>query len=145
MRPIDVNHENAQEVRQKVYGKSLEAQQLENSKFEKGDKIRVAKQRTVFDKAYLPNYTDEVFEVDKVIHGKPNTYNINTKDGVSVDGRFYEDEMTRTKHERDKKLVIEKVLKTRKRGRITEYLVKWKNRPDSNWITMSDVLPSDKF
>ena len=46
-----------------------------NPKFSIGDKVRISKyKRRVFDKGYTPNWTEEVFVVDKVIPTKPTKY-----------------------------------------------------------------------
>jgi len=147
LRPIDVNYSNAQKVRDNVYGEYLKEQKQRSlTKFQEGDKVRVAKQKTAFDKGYLPNYTDEVYEVNKVKQGKINAYDLKTTQGEEIQGKFYPQELSRTKYERNVKLTIEKVVKTRKRGRITEYFVKWKNRPheENCWITNSDLLPKEQ-
>lgn len=144
MRPVDVNHKNAEEVRQRVYGKVLEAQK--QSKYDTGDTVRVAKQRTAFDKFYLPNYTDNEFKVDSVVKGRPNTYTIKTPHGEPIQGKFYTQELTQTRANRDKALVISKVHKMRKRGKIYEFLVSFKGKPEdeASWITKTDLIPEDK-
>ena len=46
-------------------------------KFAIGDKVRISKyKRRVFDKGYTPNWTEEVFVVNKVLPTKPITYEI---------------------------------------------------------------------
>ena len=46
-------------------------------KFSIGNKVRLSKyKRRVFDKGYTPNWTEEVFVVDKVNLTKPVTYNV---------------------------------------------------------------------
>ena len=45
--------------------------------FSIGDKVRISKyKRRVFDKGYTPNWTEEVFVIDKINLTKPVTYNI---------------------------------------------------------------------
>ena len=49
----------------------------EKPKFSIGDKVRLSKyKRRVFDKGYTPNWTEEVFVIEKVNSTKPVTYNI---------------------------------------------------------------------
>lgn len=142
MRPIDVGFHNATEVWNRVYGQAAEVEK-KKPKYEQGDKVRIAKQKTTFEKSYWPNYTDEVYEVEKVMAKKnePHTYDLKTKEGIPIAGKFYTPELSRTKYDRDSKLVIEKILATRKRRGLTEYLAKWKGRPEEQaaWITQADV------
>ena len=42
-----------------------------------GDKVRISKyKRQVFDKGYTPNWTEEIFVIDKILPTKPVTYSI---------------------------------------------------------------------
>ena len=46
-------------------------------KFKVGDKVRISKyKRNVFDKGYTPNWTEEVFTVDKMQYTNPRTNNL---------------------------------------------------------------------
>ena len=44
-------------------------------KYKLGDKVRISKyKRAVFDKGYTPNWTEEIFTVDKIQHTNPVTF-----------------------------------------------------------------------
>ena len=44
-------------------------------KFKIGDKVRISKyKRKVFDKGYTPNWTEEIFLIDKIQSTNPITY-----------------------------------------------------------------------
>jgi hypothetical protein len=139
MKPINVNFFNSQEIRERLYGGDPPSKK---SKLEEGDTVRIAKQRTVFSKAYLPNYTDEVFKIDKVKNVTPNVYRLINEEGQKVTGNFYDAELSRTKKTRDKTLIIEEVLKTRKRRGVKEFFVKFEGRPpeEASWISQADLL-----
>ena len=78
-------------------------------KFTIGDKVRISKyKRQVFDKGYTPNWTEEIFVIDKVLPTKPVTYSIVDLMGESIKGSFYEQELQRTKQ---KTFRIEKVIR----------------------------------
>ena len=47
----------------------------------------------VFDKGYTPNWTEEIFVIDKVLPTKPVTYSIVDLTGESIKGSFYEQEL----------------------------------------------------
>jgi hypothetical protein len=145
MRPVDVNFNNAMRVRDKVYGpppRSPAYFKTKPTKFEPGDKVRIAKEKKTFEKSYLPNYTKEVFEISKIVSGKPTTYRIKTADKENVTGHFYDPELSRTKYDLDRKLVIREVLKQRVRRGLRQYLVAFKGRPDDEavWITEADLV-----
>ena len=67
-------------------------------KFSIGDKVRISKyKRRVFDKGYTPNWTEEVFVIDKVNLTKPVTYHVVDLLGEKVEGSFYEKELQKVK------------------------------------------------
>ena len=66
--------------------------------FAMGDKVRISKyKRQVFDKGYTPNWTEEIFVIDKVIPTKPVTYSIVDWMGESIKGSFYDQELQKAK------------------------------------------------
>ena len=139
MRPIDVTYENADKLWKKLYGRAFDEKE---TRYDLGDRVRIAKQRTPFDKGYLPMFSSELYKIDKVKKIRPNTYQLRrVTDDVPVVGKFYNEELSRTQ-ERDKKLIIEKVIKSRTRRGVTEHFVKWKGLPEeaNQWITEDDLL-----
>ena len=63
-------------------------------KFPIGDRVRISKyKRAVFNKGYTPNWTEEIFVVNKVLNTKPITYKIVDLMGEEVKGSFYEKEL----------------------------------------------------
>ena len=78
-------------------------------KFSIGDEVRLSKyKRRVFDKGYTPNWTEELFVIDKVNSTKPVTYNVVDLLGEKVEGSFYEKELRKAKQQTFR---IEKVVK----------------------------------
>ena len=60
-------------------------------KFKVGDKVRISKyKRKVFDKGYTPNWTEEVFTVDKIQYTIPITYKLKDLSNEEIQGSFYE-------------------------------------------------------
>ena len=45
-------------------------------KFSVGDKVRITKKKTTFEKGYTPRWTEEVFTVTQVQYTDPPTYKI---------------------------------------------------------------------
>ena len=98
-----------------------------NPKFSIGDKVRLSKyKRKVFDKGYTPNWTEEVFVVDKVMLTKPVTYHVVDLLGEKVEGSFYEKELQKAKQQTFR---IEKVI--RRDNKKKKALVKWKGYSDN--------------
>ena len=71
----------------------------------------VIKKRKDFAKGYLPNFTEEVFIVVKVLKTEPQTYIIKDLNGEEIKGTFYNEELSRYDSELYE---IEKVLKRKK-------------------------------
>ena len=67
-------------------------------KFKVGDKVRISKyKRNVSDKGYTPNWTEEVFTIDKIQYTNPITYKIKDLRGEDIQGSFYEPELLKAK------------------------------------------------
>ena len=102
-----------------------------------GDKVRISKyKRQVFDKGYTPNWTEEIFVIDKVLPTKPVTYSIVDLMGESIKGSFYEQELHKAKQQTFR---IEKVIRRDKKKMA---LVKWSGYPDkfNSWVTFKDLV-----
>ena len=107
-------------------------------KFSIGDKVRISKyKRRVFDKGYTPNWTEELFVIDKVNLTKPVTYNVVDLLGEKVEGSFYEKELQKAKQQTFR---IEKVVKYDKKKK--KALVKWKGYSDkfNSWVNFKDLV-----
>ena len=111
--------ENEDRVYLNLYGQEMS--QTAKPKFKVGDKVRISKyKRKVFDKGYTPNWTEEIFVVDKIQFTNPITYKIKDLNGEEILGTFYDQEVSRASQEVFR---IEKILKRdKKHGRV---FVKW--------------------
>ena len=100
MTPIEASKkENEKKVFANLYD-DLIYLKPKNPKFSIGDKVRISKyKRRVFDKGYTPNWTEEVFVIDKVIPTKPVTYKIIDLLGEEIEGSFYEKELQKAKQQ----------------------------------------------
>ena len=106
-------------------------------KFKVGDKVRISKyKRNVFDKGCTPNWTEEVFTVDKIQHTNPITYKVKDLRGEDIQGSFYEPELLKAKQDVFR---IDKVI--RRNYKKKQALVKWKGYSDefNSWIPMKDL------
>ena len=102
MKPKDVKDdtfiENVEEINKK------------DTEFKIGDHAIISKYKNVFTKSYLPNWSEEIFVINKVKNTVPWTYLINELNGEEVKGSFYEKELQKTDQ---KELQIEKVIKNK--------------------------------
>ena len=133
MRPVDVTSENAEKLLDTVYSSIKIAGP---AKFKVGDKVRVSKYKTIFEKGFTPNWTTEVFTIVKVQRTNPVTYLIQDYGGKNISGAFYEFELLRTTH--PDVYLVEKIL--RKKG--NKVYVKWLGFDGSHnsWINKNDVI-----
>ena len=129
--------ENENKVFANLYG-DLIYLKPKKPKFSIGDKVRISKyKRRVFDKGYTPNWTEEVFVVDKVMLTTPVTYHIIDLLGEKVEGSFYEKELQKAKQQTFR---IEKVV--RRDNKKKKALVKWKGYSDkfNSWVSFKDLV-----
>ena len=104
-------------------------------KFKVGDRVRISKYKNIFAKGYTPNWSEEVFVIQKVKNTVPWTYVINDLNGDEITGTFYEKELQKTSQEEFR---IEKVIK-RKGNKI---YVKWKgyNNSFNSWFDKTNLV-----
>jgi hypothetical protein len=169
-RPVDVNFDNASRVHQWLRRKlELEQQKhpsMSRPRFRVGDRVRIEKYKHIFQKGYHPNFTNEVFEVVQVRHGRllPITYRLKDHNGDVLRGWFYANDLCRVlgdlAKEKPKKTVrekpgaiavdeeqqpvyaIERILKRSTRGGVKQLLVRWRGYDASHdsWIPASSIL-----
>ena len=111
--------------------------QVKKPKFRIGDRVRISKyKRKLFDKGFTPNWTEEIFVINEILHTKPVTYCVVDLQGETVTGSFYEPELQKTTQEIFR---IEKVI--RRDNKRQRALVKWSGYPDqfNSWVPMSGL------
>ena len=88
MKPIDVKDNK------RVY---VDEHNEKDSRFKVGDRVRISKFKNMFAKGYTPNWSKEIFIVDKIYDTVPYTYNIKDLSDEEVIGSFYDRELQKTK------------------------------------------------
>ena len=137
--PDSVNSKNEDQVWLTLYGKQPPKR---GYAFDIDDQVRISKAKKLFDKGYLPNWSEDIFTISKRIPRNPPVYKLKEFDGEELEGTFYEQELQRVQTKGEEEVYkIETILKTRKRGKNIEYFVKWLGYPDkyNSWIAKSDV------
>ena len=106
--------------------------------FRVDDKVRITRLKGVFEKGYLPNWSEEIFTISEVQKTSPVTYKLRDSLGVILDGSFYGEELQKTSQEVYR---IEKVLRKKKINGIIHGLVKWMGYSDKHnqWIPLDEL------
>ena len=68
MKAIDVGYNN-----KRVY---IDEHNEKDSKFKIGDRVKISRNKNIFAKGYVPNWSSEIFIVDKINGTVPYTYNL---------------------------------------------------------------------
>lgn len=93
-------------------------------KFQIGDIVRIALKRLAFEKGYAPGWSHELYVIYKTKAGRPPYYKIKDYKDELLIGRFYEEELVRSRNTTDI-YKVERILKTRTRRGRKECLVRW--------------------
>ena len=140
MRPIDVTKKNEKLVFKNLYGVSTLREVIMNRinnttpKIKSGDKVRKKYPVKPFDKGYYPNWSDQVFTIEKVIKGDNQpVFVIKDYSGKIIQQKFYPQDLQKITENLYR---IEKIIKTRTRNNKKQYFVKWLNYPDTynSWV-----------
>ena len=107
-------------------------------KFKIVDKVRLSRIKGIFEKGYLPNWSEQVYIIDEVLKTTPVTYRIKDSLNEIITGSFYEQELQKTNQEVYR---VEKVLGKKKIDGVEHALVKWSGYSDkfNQWIPMKDT------
>ena len=126
MKPIDVKDNTYINTDKEINNK--------DPKFKVGDHVRISKYKNIFANGYTPNWSEEVFVIEKVKNTVPWTYVINDLNGEIIE-TFYEKELQKANQEEFR---IEKAIK-RKGNKI---YVKWKGYDNSfnSWIDKKHLI-----
>ena len=136
MTPVEAGKKkNESAVSYNLYG---DMKQLSSKpKFKVGDKVRISKyKRKVFDKGNTPNWTEEIFLIDKIQSTNPISYRLKDLNNEEIQGSFYEPELLPAKQEVFR---IDKVI--RRDYKKKQALVKWKGYTNdfNSWIPLKNL------
>ena len=98
MKPTEVTKTNEAKVWDTLYGS--DAQKRVRLKFQVGDRVRMSKVKRMFEKSYLPNYTEEMFTIYKRFARQVPVYKLKDDAGEILEGTFYEPELQKNNQER---------------------------------------------
>ena len=126
MKPVDVTDNTYIDFKKEINDK--------DPKFKVGDYVRISKYKDIFAKGYMPNWSEEIFVINKTKNTVPWAYVINDLNGEEIIDTFYEKELPGTNQQ---KFRIDKIIK-RKGNKL---YVKWKgyNNSFNSWIDKKDI------
>jgi len=138
-KPILVNKTNENQIFLNLYGfnknDDIEPENI-NVKYQIGDKVRIAKFKTTFEKGYTQNWSKEIFTIHEVILTKKlPCYTIKDYDNEIIEGVFYEKELQKV-YKEDNFYKYDQILKTRIKNGVKEYFVSWQGYPSkfNSWV-----------
>ena len=121
MKHADVNISNNDQVWVTLYG--YVQGDFPIPKYKVDGTVRISKYKSIFDKGYESNFTEEILKIAKVFRGDPNMYELEEASGDDpkpINGKFYEEELSALS-KKDDVYRVEKILRRRK----GQALVKW--------------------
>jgi hypothetical protein len=107
-----------------------------------GDKVRLTYIRNPFTREYDEKWTGEIFKISqKILRGGLPVYRLKDFHDEEIKGTFYQSELQNVDVRDDDLLKIERIVKTRGKGRNKQYFVKWLHWPKkfNSWISARDV------
>ena len=88
IKPIDVGDNN-----KRVH---IDEHNEKDSRFKVGDRVRISRYKNIFAKGYTPNWSKEIFIVDKINDTVPYTYNLKDLNDEEIIGSFYDKELQKS-------------------------------------------------
>ena len=89
MKPIDVGDNN-----ERMY---IDEHNEKESKFKVDDRVRISRYKDIYSKGYAPNWSSEIFIVNKINDTVPYTYHLKDLNDEEIIGSFYDKELQKTK------------------------------------------------
>jgi hypothetical protein len=132
--------ENSRVVWNNIYGSYLAAK-YELPKFKEGQTVRISKYKSIFDKGYLPNYTEEFLKIKTVVMGRPPIYKLEDLKGEELNGIWYDSELSPYNETENSSYKVEKVLGKKTIKGQKYVLVKYKGWPDkfNEWLPQQNI------
>ena len=145
MRPSDVNPANALELYDRVYTPVIvkRAQETVEPTLSVGDLVRISLFKDRFKRSYTQHFSEEVFEIFRVILTHPVRFRIRDLQLSAVEGSFYRGELKRVNASDVSEInwKIERVISSRRVKGRKKSLVKWFGYPSkfNTLLNTSDI------
>ena len=117
-----------------LYEKKMAELGDKKPKFKVGDQVRLGVKKDLFEKSYVINWSDKIYTIKRVLATRPVTYIVENDKGEEHKGKFYEQDLQKTKV---KEFRIQKVLKKTK----DSALVRWMDYDSSydSWVPLKEL------
>ena len=108
------------------------------ARFKVGDKVRISRTKALFEKGYLPNWSEELYIIDQIQKTIPVTYKLKDLLGDEIKGSFYNEELQKSTQEVYR---VEKVIRKKKINGVEHALVKWSGYSDkhNSWLSVKEL------
>lgn len=141
MSPSQVNDCNILEVYRNIKDSQKVPAKKRKPKLKIGDYVRITREKGIFEKGFSVSWTLEVFRVKSIAKRNPPVYYLADLAGEELSGTFYETEVQKINFDEGAARAIEKIIKTKGKGKNVQYLVKWSGYPDkfNSWVDAKAV------
>ncbi len=111
---------------------------IASPKFKVGDSVRISRVKVMFEKGYLPNWSEETYKIVKVKPTTPVTYVLQDCNAKIFRGSCYEQELQKTTQNVFR---IEKIIRKKKIKDVPHGLVKWLgySKKFNEWLPMATL------
>ena len=106
-----MNHKNSAKLRKLYKANFKMTHKKTKKKFKIGHKVRISKNKYIFEKGYTPNWTTEIFTICHVKNTFPVMYELIDHQDNPIKDSFYKEELLKAKN--PDMYFIKKVLKRR--------------------------------
>ena len=141
MAPIEVNGENEHEIwlRQERIAPQQVTHVNIKTRFQVGDTVRVSVAKGIFDKGYLPNWSEQIYTVSQVLDTEPTQYKLQDEHDEGIKGSFYNAEMQKVIP--PERYAVERVIRQRTVRGVKQYFVKLLGYGDEFNSWTEDIEP----
>ncbi|XKL66838.1 hypothetical protein PGB90_010258 [Kerria lacca] len=75
---------------------SFQKYKIEKPKFKISDRVQIVSKKKIFDSKYTPNWTREIFVINKINYTDPLTYSIKDENNEEISEKFYSLELQKS-------------------------------------------------
>lgn len=139
MAPKDVKKSDELAIWQRMYKPALNSGTTTLT----NEPVRISKAKHIFEKGYLPNWTEESFNIDSMDTTRgPTIYKLKDKLDEPIAGVFYKSEIQPIVEDTQQYYNIERIVGRKKVSGAEYKLIKWQGYPNkfNSWVKAADIL-----
>ena len=111
-------------------------------RFPVGSQVRISSYKNKFTREFDIKWSIEIYTVKNCyLRQSVFVYQLQDSRGEDIVGNFYDSELDFASTPQNEMYSVEEILKTRKKGGTTQYLIKWLGYPrsESSWVNAKDL------